>query len=164
MTEIVYRRDLAIEYASLWAFDRNPIYYDFEDIGGDCTNFVSQCIFAGCGVMNYTPVFGWYFIDINNRSPSWTGVQFLYDFLINNNSVGPYAADSDITQIQPADVIQLGDENDNFYHSLFVLRVNSPNPDDIYIAAHSNDAFYRQLSSYSYQKIRYLHILGARIP
>ena len=66
MIDVVYRRDLAVEYATVWSFGRNPIYYDFENLGGDCTNFVSQCIFAGCGVMNYMPVYGWYFIDINN--------------------------------------------------------------------------------------------------
>ena len=31
-----------IEYARRWAFSANPAYYNFENIGGDCTNFVSQ--------------------------------------------------------------------------------------------------------------------------
>ncbi len=42
-------------YAHLWAYGRNPRYYDYEGIGGDCTNFASQCIYAGAGVMNDTP-------------------------------------------------------------------------------------------------------------
>ena len=36
-----------IEYARRWAFSTNPAYYNFENIGGDCTNFVSQCLYAG---------------------------------------------------------------------------------------------------------------------
>lgn len=165
MIEIMYRRDLAVEYASFWAFDRNPEYYDFQDIGGDCTNFVSQCLYAGCGVMNYTPVYGWYYINANNRSPSWTGVEFLYRFLVNNQSIGPFAEETDISQILPADIVQLGDENGDFYHSLLVLRTGDiPTPENTYIAAHTNDAFMRPLSSYEYANIRFLHILGARIP
>ena len=41
------------EYANKWAFSRNPKYYNFDNIGGDCTSFVSQCILAGSNVMNY---------------------------------------------------------------------------------------------------------------
>lgn len=42
-----YNREKAVEYARRWAYDRNPQYYNFDPIGGDCTNFVSQCLFAG---------------------------------------------------------------------------------------------------------------------
>ncbi|MBO7377439.1 MAG: amidase domain-containing protein, partial [Clostridia bacterium] len=76
-----YDRNAAVSYARAWAFGRNPNYYNFDGLGGDCTNFVSQCIFAGAGVMNYSPVFGWYYISSDNRAPSWTGVEFLGDFL-----------------------------------------------------------------------------------
>ena len=55
-----YNRNAAYEYARKWAFKRNPAYYDFSEIGGDCTNFASQCIYAGAGVMNYTPTFGFF--------------------------------------------------------------------------------------------------------
>ena len=69
-----YDRDAAVAYAHRWAYGRNPNYYDYENIGGDCTNFASQCIYAGCGVMNYTPTFGWYYFDANRKAPAWTGV------------------------------------------------------------------------------------------
>ena len=54
-----YDRSAAVAYARKWAFGRNPEYYDFGGIGGDCTNFVSQCLYAGAGVMNFTPELGW---------------------------------------------------------------------------------------------------------
>ena len=60
MKETGYRREAAVEYAKKWAMGRNPRYLDFENFGGDCTNFASQCIYAGSGIMNYTPVMGWY--------------------------------------------------------------------------------------------------------
>ena len=76
-----YNRAAAVEYARRWAFGRNPAYYDFNNIGGDCTNFASQCIYAGAKIMNFTPTFGWYYKSLNDRTPSWTGVQYLYNFL-----------------------------------------------------------------------------------
>ena len=74
MKNLSYQRTAAVEYARRWAFGRNPAYYDFSGIGGDCTNFASQCIFAGAGVMNFTPTFGWFYRSVNDRTPSWTGV------------------------------------------------------------------------------------------
>ena len=91
MHELPYNRTAAVEYARKWALTRNPAFYDFEEIGGDCTNFASQCIYAGSGVMNYTPVMGWYYNSPYDRTPSWSGVEYLYNFLITNKSVGPYA-------------------------------------------------------------------------
>ena len=52
--------------------DGNPKYYNFQNIGGDCTNFASQVLYAGSGIMNYTPTFGWYYINVNDRAPAWT--------------------------------------------------------------------------------------------
>ena len=52
-----YDRERALAYARRWALDRNPLFYNFTTVGGDCTNFVSQCVLAGCCVMNGTPDF-----------------------------------------------------------------------------------------------------------
>ena len=41
-------------------------------------------------LMNYTPTMGWYYSSGSNRSPSWTGVVYLYNFLTGNKSAGPY--------------------------------------------------------------------------
>ena len=65
-----YDRAAALAYARKWALGRNPAYYDFSRIGGDCTNFASQCIFAGAGEMNFTPTFGWFYRSANDRTPS----------------------------------------------------------------------------------------------
>ena len=42
----------AVAYARRWALDRNPLFVDFTGQGGNCTNFVSQCVLAGSCVMN----------------------------------------------------------------------------------------------------------------
>lgn len=59
MKIVEYNRGLALAYAKRYALSRNNAYLDFSSLGGDCTNFVSQCLYAGARKMNYTPVFGW---------------------------------------------------------------------------------------------------------
>ena len=113
MKELIYDRNKVIEYAKKWALSRNPKYYNFDNVGGDCTSFVSQCIFAGAKVMNYTKDVGWYYIDGNNKSPSWSGVDFLYKFLTNNKSVGPYGKEVKINEIKIGDIAQLSFDGDN---------------------------------------------------
>ena len=153
-----YDRESAVAYAVKWAEGRNPRYYDFDGIGGDCTNFVSQCIFAGAGVMNDTPVFGWYYYSLRERAPAWTGVQYLYQFLVGNQSVGPFAREAGEEDIRPGDVIQLGTESGLFYHSLIVTAVTP----EILVCAHTFDALNKPLSDYLYDTARMLHIEGVR--
>ena len=158
MREIPYNRDATVVYARRWALSRNPAYYDFEKIGGDCTNFASQCIYAGAQVMNYTPVMGWYYRSSYDRTPSWSGVEYLYNFLINNKSVGPYACAVSENEVMPGDVFQLGTSSGNFYHSPIITSTNPV----ILVAAHTFDAIDRPLSSYLYDTARFLHIEGVR--
>jgi len=157
---IGYNRRRAVAYANRWAYLRNPAYYDFSEIGGDCTNFVSQCLYAGARVMNYTPDTGWYYINSNERSPSWTGVQFLYDFLTQNKTRGPFGREVSLNEVRPGDVIQL--ENDGkYYHSLFVVKTNStPDAENTLVNAHSMNASQRPLASYSSDGFRVIHIEG----
>ena len=164
LIEIPYDRYSAVEYALKWSYSRNPRFFDFEDIGGDCTNFVSQCLFAGCGIMNYSGFEnGWYYINANDRSASWTGVQYLRRFLLTNNGTAVYGVDSSLANIEPGDVIQLKNSNGILYHSVIVSYVKQPaSPQNIFICAHSNDARDRRLSTYNYAEAKAIHILGAR--
>lgn len=160
MREREYWRADAAAYAKAWAFGRNPAYLDFEQLGGDCTNFASQCLYAGSGIMNYTPTFGWYYASASNRTPPWTGVQYLYDFLTRGKGPGPHAVETEAGELEIGDLVQLGRADGQFYHSPVVVET-SP---ELLVAAHSFDAYRRPLSSYSYDRVRYLHIAGVRIP
>ena len=106
--------------------------------------------------MNDTPEVGWYYKSLTDRSPSWTGVEFLYIFLVTNNTRGPFAEETAEGEMEIGDVIQLGD-GERFYHSLLVTGIENG---QIYVAAHSFNAYMRPLASYSYQRIRFLHIEG----
>jgi len=159
MEEILYDRAAAVAYAKKWAFGRNPKFYDFSKIGGDCTNFASQCIYAGAGVMNYTPVLGWFYKSANDRTASWTGVEYLYNFLVNNKGEGPFAEEVPLNELEVGDIVQLGRATGDFYHSPVVVSVSG---ERILVAAHSYDAYNKPLYSYNFQQVRGLHILGVR--
>lgn len=148
-----------IEYARLWAYKRNPKYYNFEELGGDCTNFVSQCIYAGGAKMNYTKETGWYYLNLNNRAAAWTGVEYFYNFMVKNRSVGPFGIEVELREAKAGDVIQLGDFSGDYYHTLFV--VNSYGG-EVYVASHSFDSFNRPLYTYDYNRLRCIHIIGSR--
>lgn len=159
---MMYNRSAAVEYAKTWAYRRNPQYFDFSDIGGDCTNFASQCIYAGSGVMNYTPTYGWFYISANNRTPSWTGVDELYRFLVNNRSAGPQGMVVPLSQIENGDIIQLkfSSFGTRFDHSPVVVDRGQGTPNTILVAAHTNDSDCRQLSTYRYLMMRPIHIFN----
>ena len=154
----MYNREAVYEYAKKWAYGRNPKYYNFDPVGGDCTNFVSQCIYEGCGQMNYDRNNGWYYINGNNKSPSWTSVEFLYKFLITNNGTGPKGKEAPINTLKVGDVIQLSFDGTNYSHSLIVVK----NGDSIYntfIAAHTFDTFDKIVAEYTFEKYRCAHII-----
>lgn len=161
MREIEYNRRLVKEYAKKWAYLRNPKYYDYENLGGDCTNFASQCIFSGCGIMNYNKN-GWYYNNANDKSPSWTGVEFLNEFLLNNKSVGPFAKISKLSELMQGDIIQLSFDGIIFTHSLMIVEKLADNFDSIFVATHTLDSYGRKVSSYVFQDIRAIHIEGIR--
>lgn len=153
----MYNREKAYEYAKRWAYSRNPKYYNFDPVGGDCTSFVSQCIFAGVGQMNYSKENGWYYINGNNKSPSWTGVEFLYKFLITNNGVGPRGKIVRIDELEVGDVIQLSFNDTTFSHSVVVVK-NGTSATNTLVAAHTFDTFGKKIDDYVYDKYRCIHI------
>ena len=142
---------------------RNPRYENFDGIGGDCTNFVSQCLFAGAGVMNDNYPYGWFYESIWNRSPSWTGVEYFYDFMVRRQTTpGPFGVQANMSMLLPGDFVQLKLTEDRFSHTPIIVEINGlPTPENILIAAHSFDSDYRPLSTYDFQELLFIHIVAA---
>ena len=156
-----YNRMRALAYARRWAFARNPLFNDYSPYGGDCTNFASQCLLAGALVMNETPTFGWYYKSDTDRAPAWTGVAEFFNFLVGNEGAGPFGREAEEGEILPGDIVQLGRDEEDFYHTLVVMEAGDAG---ITVAAHTNDAFLRPLSSYEYTLARFIRIEGVRVP
>lgn len=155
-----YNRENAVAYARKYAFSQNSLFANFAGIGGNCTNFVSQSIYAGSCEMNYTPTFGWYFISLDDRSPSWTGVDYFYNFMIENAGVGPFGRVANADEVELGDVIQLARNEEGYYHSLLVVGFDG---EDILVAAQTDNAYARPLSTYDYDYSRFIKILGVRL-
>lgn len=155
-----YLRENALLYANRYAFSQNPIFGNFAGIGGNCTNFVSQCIYAGSCRMNYKPTFGWYYISMNERAPAWTGVDYFYNFITGNADVGPFGRQATPDELEVGDVIQLGRDGEGYYHTLLVVGFEG---DDPLVAAQTDNALGRALSTYTYDFSRYIKILGVRL-
>jgi len=156
-----YNREKAVAYAHNWAYKRNPKYYNFDALGGDCTNFASQVLYSGGKEMNYKSLYGWYYKNLNNRTPSWSGVEFLYKFLTTNST--PYAERVDVREIVQGDLIQLSFSGLDFQHTLVVVKADNPSNigdvNNILVATHTYDSDYRPLSTYNWADIRFLHII-----
>lgn len=162
LTKHPYNRGLAVAYAHRWAFGRNPAYLNFDGLGGDCTNFASQCLYAGSGTMDNRPTFGWYYYTASNRTPSWTGVPYFYNYLTRaEKTPGPAAEETELDCCESGDFVQLAFLGKDYVHTPVIVQIEHPaSLKTTLVAAHTFDADYRPLSSYDFESIRFLHITG----
>lgn len=167
-----YDRSAARTYADTWgkwqanpAYHRNPAYFNFDNYGGDCTNYASQVIYAGAPQMDNTGSYQWYYYSVSNRSPSWTDVSQLYTYLTNNTWTGPYGSNSNMCSMDRGDIIQLKNGS-SWFHSLVVVHSYYPNrcwdPSYIWYNCHTVDRYHYPLSYVSGYTKRYIHINGWR--
>ena len=161
----MYSRQKAIEYAYTWWNKRNPNFFNFDELGGDCTNFVSQCLFYGGIKMNYTNL-GWFYKSLNYRSPSWTGVDEFFNFSVNNKSdFGVRCLLCNFNEVEIGDIVQLQLNNENeFHHTALITKIEGEiNHQNIFITCHSYDAKDKSLISYNYKQIRFLKVLNWKL-
>ena len=79
--------------------------------------------------------------------------------------MGPVGQPCALEELNPGDLVQLSFNGQDFQHTPVVVRVSQPiSLETVLIAAHSYDADNRPLSTYAFQDIRFLHILGTIRP
>lgn len=116
-----YDREKAVAYGLSWVGYRNPKWPDFSGSGGNCQNFVSQCLLAGGIPMDPVgpDVWKWYGDELNNEatetggSVSWINVDSFFQYARDNTGFG-LAADTGCTyrEGQVGDVIRMGTPQD----------------------------------------------------
>lgn len=133
-------RSAGVTYARNWALSINPNWGNYESLGGDCTNFISQCLYAA-GVPFDTSGYTWYWYSDSNRAPAWTGASQFKSYALNNNSsstsnYGLYARTSQWGNVTISDIVQLGSTP---YHSMFISGIVAPYDEitDYLICQHS---------------------------
>ncbi|WP_088549372.1 amidase domain-containing protein [Paenibacillus aquistagni] len=119
-----YRRDKAVEYAEQWWNEPNPRFEIFEL---DCTNYVSQCLFAGGAPMDYTgrrESGWWYRGKVNGKeswSYSWSVANSLEHFLLSSKAGLRAELVNHPNELKLGDVIQYDWDGDgNYQHSTIV--------------------------------------------
>ncbi|MBE6541652.1 MAG: hypothetical protein E7672_04315, partial [Ruminococcaceae bacterium] len=83
-----------------------------------------------------------------------------YNFITSNKEVGPYGREASAGELEIGDVIQLGNAAGMYYHTLIVTGFSQ---DGYLVAAHSNDALDRPISTYDYYAARFIKIDGIRV-
>ena len=157
-----YSAKRAIEYANTWCEKRNKNYYKYGR-NGDCTNFVSQCLYEGGLMMDNK----WHSFCSSRRPPkdradydnwdldfkripfryyrvsdSWSRAKALYNYLNKFYSVKKYNSKSDLKKaiknkkIKNGDVAFFKNSKNGIHHSVLIGKVTTNN---CYYYAHSKD-------------------------
>lgn len=123
----LYDRNSAVEYALTYALQPNPAFKFLDshgEGGGDCSNFVSQCLKAGGAPFAYKAAPWWYNLNSHNWSISWAVAHSLYWTLKireKNNNYGLKASEiKDKSLLELGDIIQYEDAKGSIYHSAII--------------------------------------------
>ena len=115
--EHAYDRAAAVAYAHQWADGRNHLWPDYTRYGGNCQNYVSQCLLAGGIPMDLdgSAVWKWYGDTPDNRgaafgrSGSWSSVNQFAQYAESNTGYGLAARiDAPYYEGEPGDILDLG--------------------------------------------------------
>lgn len=133
---------------------------NFEKMGGDCTNFVSQVLHAGGIPMVKQGTYPWYYYNLNDRAPAWTGVVPFYSFIMNNPPRGyKFELVDSFEKLEPGDIIQFAfDGRSEFTHVAVVYNPKGYMGLAPTIAAHSISRFNEPIFAIAFTNFRLIHI------
>ncbi len=167
-----YQRVAAFLYADKWVGCRNEDWPDYSPYGGNCQNFVSQCIHAGDIPMDIKEpgIWKWYGSTPNSkangygRSPSWSAVKDFLDYVKENEAYGLVAqADAPYYSGEIGDVIHLAAHEGDWKHTVLITKVLKNEDGETYdYLIHSNTADLKNfpVSIYPYPRQLLIKIYG----
>ena len=150
----MYNRIKAINYAKQYVFNYNPNFYNFSSVGGDCTNFVSQCVHAGDILMDYSSN-GWFYTNSYTRSPAWTSVEDFWNYGIKQKNFK--LKEVNLKQVELGDVVQFYNTyTKKYYHMVIITKIIEPvSLKNILVTSHDNNAYNKSLIEYNIQNFRF---------
>ncbi len=169
--DVAYDREGALAYADQYAMGRNGDWADYTGSGGNCQNYVSQCLLAG-GIPMDTQgdaVWKWYGSGLSNapgaegRSSSWTSVTSFRQYAMDNTGFGLVAlVDAPYYTGQPGDLIQMGTE-DAWRHTVIITQAVTDGAGetvDYLVDSNTSDMRDYPASLYGYPVYSLTHIVG----
>jgi hypothetical protein len=153
---VPYDRSQAVQYAAMWWSSFNPMFRAFQD---DCTNFISQCLWAGGMPMEVTGRRdqGWWYLGPNeNWSYSWAVAHSLRWYL---DVSGRGEKRESARQLELGDVISYDWDGDHTWQHNTIVVGFDPDGEPL-VAAHTAAAWgrpwpYRDSPAYT-PKTQYL--------
>lgn len=176
-TDNDYDAEAAVDYAMSWVDPtevvRNEDYGIYDSYGGNCNNYISQCLWAGGIPMDSdgdnNSQWKWYGEEVDldesdsGRSPAWTGVAEFYSYASENDGYGLAAVvDDNVFSGSIGDVLQYG-HNGDWLHSVIVTDViedSNGNMADYLINSNTTDRINYPASAYGYSELRLIKVLG----
>ncbi len=122
-----YNRQQVVTYADKWWNSYNPSFQTFEV---DCTNYVSQCLYAGDALMTYGGRgSGWWYKGIGSKSANWSyswSVAHSLRWYLKNSRKGLTAIEvSSPLELTIGDVICYDFDGDgNWQHNTIVTEID----------------------------------------
>ena len=169
--EQAYDWQAALAYADEYAMDRSEAWTDYSSVGGNCQNYVSQCLLAGGIPMDISgsAVWKWYGSTPSNsaraggRSTSWTGVGSFRTYAEDNTGFGLVAqVAAPYYSGRPGDLIQMGTEG--VWRHVVIIRDlvtdSAGNTVDYLINSNTNDMRNFPASLYCYPIFSLTRIAG----
>ncbi|AWI06515.1 amidase domain-containing protein [Clostridium drakei] len=138
-----YSKSDSVKYALKYALNPNKKYRYFpliENNSGDCSNFVSQCLYAGGAPMIFNSKNPWWYNNIN-QSLSWTLAHSLYWYLKINTELNlpgcKGVETTDINSLKLGDLIFYENSKKIIFHSAIITGFSQNKP---LISQHSREA------------------------
>lgn len=166
-----YDWQAALAYARRYAAARNPDWADYEGLGGNCQNYVSQCLYAGGIPMDLSgaAVWKWYGGTVANdrtasgRSSSWSGVDEFLAYAASNTGYG-LAAQTNAPYLtgRPGDLIQMG-EGGHWRHVVIISQTvtnDAGETIDYFVHSNTSDLEDWPASLYGYPELALTRIAG----
>ena len=133
-------------YQNNWALSRNPIWADYTGLGGDCQNYASQVIKAGGAPFDESGSYKWYWYSDANRSPSWTGVISMQNYIRYNSGLGPNGKFvSSASTLLTGDMVHIDLNSNGTYDHAVVIYNPGSSPT---VSGHTEDCINKRLSEF----------------
>ena len=165
-----YDRVKAVDYSYKYITKRNPDYFAYDTLGGNCQNLVSQSLHYSGIPYDLSGDYVWKHYDSKldettnkvGRSASFTGAQNFYDYIIYNKGTG-ICSDPNIN-IFYADIGDVGHVGNKVYsHAVIISKIiKDDNGNVIDMLVNCNTATLKDYPflAYVYPKKRIIKILG----
>lgn len=149
----LYNRSAVIDYINLYWDNYNEDYYNFAPLGGDCANFVTQCLVVG-GRDPYDP----------HYYPVWTSIDYSPTFYHTLKYLIPFLETIAFRQIGDTTNLQVGDlifwkDGERFKHTAIIVEIS----DSIYYSGHTTNRLRKGVEYPLSQNRHYFRILDGHI-